>query len=211
MWTPPQPPTGRRGPYGAGTPGLPGLPGPPVERVRSPRRGQPEQRKRGVNDVTDGPGFALVLAAALGSGLMAGVFYAFSTGVMPGLRRLPEPPGAAAMQAINIAVINPLFLGAFVGTALFCVATGVTAVVSWGDEGSLAALVGSACYLVGAVVVTAAANVPLNNALAAADPASPEGGALWRRYLVRWTAWNHVRALASLAACAAFILALAAR
>lgn len=161
--------------------------------------------------MTDGPVFALALAAALGSGLMAGVFYAFSTGVMPGLRRVPEPSGAAAMQAINVAVINPFFLGAFVGTALLCAATAGTAVVRWGDNGSLAALIGSACYLVGAVVVTAAANVPMNNALAAADPASPDGSALWRRYLVRWTAWNHVRALASLAACAAFILALASR
>jgi uncharacterized membrane protein len=31
---------------------------------------------------------------------------------------------------------------------------------------------------------------------------------LWKRYLTEWTAWNHLRTAASLAAAAAFILAL---
>jgi uncharacterized membrane protein len=53
-------------------------------------------------------------------------------------------------------------------------------------------------------------NVPLNNALAAADPASPEAASLWARYLTDWTLWNHVRTVASTAACALFIAALAA-
>ena len=56
-----------------------------------------------------------------------------------------------------------------------------------------------------------ARNVPLNNALASADPASAEGAALWRRYCAEWTAWNHVRTLTSLAALAAFILAATAQ
>jgi uncharacterized membrane protein len=58
------------------------------------------------------------------------------------------------------------------------------------------------------MLVTMAFNVPLNQALAAVEPASAEGGALWSRYLSAWTAWNHVRTSASLLAAASFIAAL---
>ena len=159
--------------------------------------------------MTDGPVFALVFAAALGSDLIAGFMFAFSTGVMSALRRVPAAHGIETMQAINIAVINPVFLGAFVGTAVLSLGAAIMAVVRWGEDGSLATLVGGTAYVIGAFVVTMAANVPMNNALALADPTSEVGGEVWIRYLARWTAWNHVRTVASLAACAAFILALA--
>jgi uncharacterized membrane protein len=48
----------------------------------------------------------------------------------------------------------------------------------------------------------------LNDALAAVDPASGEGAAVWARYLDVWVKWNHVRSIAGLAALAAFIMAL---
>jgi uncharacterized membrane protein len=51
-------------------------------------------------------------------------------------------------------------------------------------------------------------NVPRNDALAAVDPASAAGAALWASYLTSWTAWNHVRTSAALAATAALILTL---
>jgi uncharacterized membrane protein len=54
-------------------------------------------------------------------------------------------------------------------------------------------------------------NVPLNDALAAVDPSSPAAATLWTRYLSDWTFWNHVRTVASTAACALFIAAIAAR
>jgi uncharacterized membrane protein len=56
--------------------------------------------------------------------------------------------------------------------------------------------------------VTMAFNVPRNNALAAVDPASPEGVRVWAGYLPGWTAWNHVRTVAALAAAASLTLAL---
>lgn len=49
----------------------------------------------------------LIFFTVVGSALMAGVFFAFSTFVMKALRRLPSPQGIAAMQSINVAVINP--------------------------------------------------------------------------------------------------------
>ena len=62
----------------------------------------------------------LTLVAALGCGLIAGVFFAFSTFVMRALARLSPSEGIAAMQSINITVLNPWFLGAFLGTAAAC-------------------------------------------------------------------------------------------
>jgi uncharacterized membrane protein len=63
-------------------------------------------------------------------------------------------------------------------------------------------------YLGGTIAVTMLCNVPLNNRLARVEPESDEGALLWQRYLSDWTAWNHVRTIASLAASAAFIMAL---
>lgn len=150
----------------------------------------------------------LTLIAALGSGLMAGFFFAFSVLVMPALARLPTVQGATAMNTINVVVLNAWFLAAFFGTALLCVALVVATLAGWSAGNEIYVWVGAALYLVGVIVVTMAFNVPLNNALAKADPASEAGAALWRRYLTDWTAWNHVRTLAPLAACTCFILAL---
>lgn len=72
--------------------------------------------------MTEGLLFILKLISALGSGLMAGVFFAFSTSVMKALDQLPPNESIAAMQSINVAIINPLFLSVFLGTAVGCLA-----------------------------------------------------------------------------------------
>jgi uncharacterized membrane protein len=46
--------------------------------------------------------FALKLFSALGCGLVAGVFFAFSTFVMNALTRLAPKEGIAAMQSIRL-------------------------------------------------------------------------------------------------------------
>jgi uncharacterized membrane protein len=66
-------------------------------------------------------------------------------------------------------------------------------------------------YLAGTIAVTMACNVPLNNKLARVQPESDEGAIFWQRYLSDWTAWNHVRTIAALAASASFIMALVSR
>lgn len=152
--------------------------------------------------------FALALAAALGSGLIAGVFFAFSTFVMRALNRLPAGEGIAAMQAINVAVINPLFLGVFLGTAA---ASGIAIAAGWmrwGEPGAAFLLAGGALYLFGTFLVTMLFNVPLNNSLAAVTPADPEGARRWAGYVSRWTVWNHIRTAAALAATGLFAVAL---
>jgi uncharacterized membrane protein len=152
--------------------------------------------------------FALTLIAALGSGLVAGIFFAFSTFVMTALGRLPPAHGIEAMQSINVAVINPWFMAAFFGTAVVCIVLIVGGLLHASASSAILLLAGGALYLLGCILVTIALNVPLNNALAAVKPESAPAAELWTRYLRDWTFWNHVRTTASLAAAAAFILAL---
>jgi uncharacterized membrane protein len=152
--------------------------------------------------------FALTLAAALGCGLIAGVFFAFSAFVMTALARLPAAQGIAAMQSINVVVINPAFLGVLFGTAVLCIVLAVAAPVTWGESGAIYLLVGALLYLVGTIVVTMACNVPRNNALAAVAPDGAESASLWARYVAEWTAWNHVRTAGAFLAAASYMIAL---
>lgn len=147
-------------------------------------------------------------AALLGSAVIGGVFFAFSSFVMKALARVPASAGIGAMQSINVAVLNPWFLAAFFGTAAVCALLAVLAVLDWSRPGAITLLSGALLYLLGCIGVTLGFNVPLNKKLAAVEPNSAEGRELWRRYLSAWTAWNHVRTLASLAAAASFIIAL---
>jgi len=150
--------------------------------------------------------FILTLCAALGCGLVAGAFFAFSSFVMKALGRLPAGGGMAAMQSINVAVLNPLFLGVFVGTAAVCAVAVVLSFLRWNEPGSAWLLAGGLLYLVGCFLVTMVFNVPRNEALAKVAPADPNAARLWASYLSSWTAWNHVRTIASLAAAAAFTI-----
>lgn len=148
----------------------------------------------------------IAFSAALGSGLIAGVFFAFSAFVMRALGRLPAAQGAAAMQEINVVVLNPAFLFVFLGTAIACAVVAI-AVLAGLPPGKPSMAVAAVLYAAGTFGVTIARNVPLNERLASADPNAPETVELWRNYQVEWTFWNHVRTVAALAALAVFLFA----
>lgn len=150
---------------------------------------------------------ALAFVAALGSGLIAGVFFAFSTFVMRALARLPAGQAVAAMQAINVTVLNAWFLVAFVGTAAACAVLAAAACFRLGAPDAHAALVGGVLYVVGTFAVTMGRNVPLNDALDRAAPDAATAGEAWRAFLGPWVGWNHVRTAAALAASAALLVA----
>lgn len=151
----------------------------------------------------------LVLAGVnvIGAALAAGSLFAFSAFVMDGLDRAGHPAGMAAMQGINLAAPSPLFMLVLVGTAVTSLASGVLAVVRWGEPGSAWLIVGAGLYVV-SLAVTITYHVPRNDALGALDPALPSSLDLWRRYQVEWTRMNHVRVALALAAAVAFLLAL---
>ena len=152
--------------------------------------------------------YAFTFLAALGCGLMAGLFFVFSVVVMKALARLPSAEGIAAMQSINIAIINPWFLGVFLGTAAVCILLVGSALWRWDQPGAAYLLAGSLLYLIGTVLVTIVFNVPMNDALESVEPASVNASVEWASYLVKWTAWNHVRTAAALLGVASLTLAL---
>src|SRR5699024_5982426 len=154
---------------------------------------------------------ALLWFSAIGCGLLAGVYFAFSTFVMMALGRVEPATGIAAMNAINTVIVRSLFMPLFLTTTLAAAALAVLAMFRLSETGALVMLVGGLVYVFGMFVVTMVCNVPLNNELLAVDPASARGGALWARFLQDWTAWNHVRTLSSVAAMICFVAALAVR
>jgi uncharacterized membrane protein len=154
------------------------------------------------------PIFLLAFVSALGSGLVAGIFFAFSTFIMRALARLPPAQGIAAMQAINVDVLNRWFFAAFFGTALCCLVLAVSSFFRWHKPDAIYLFAGSLFYLVGTILVTILFNVPLNDGLAAVDPTNAAAGPIWANYLKTWTLWNHVRTAAAFAAAASFSVAL---
>jgi uncharacterized membrane protein len=153
----------------------------------------------------------LLWFSALGAGLMAGVYFAFSAFIMTSLERIPQAAGVAAMQSINKVILSSAFMPVFWGTTLAGLALAIIGFIRWGEPGALALLAGGIIYVVGMFVFTVIFNVPLNNALDAVDPAGTEAAAIWARYLRDWTFWNTVRTIACLLASALFIYAIATK
>jgi uncharacterized membrane protein len=148
------------------------------------------------------------LFVAIASALTAGIFFAFSTFVMQALGQQTAAAGIAAMQAINITVINPWFMLVFFGPGIVGLGLTLTTFRQLAQPSSLFWLAGTVIYVVGTIGVTIAGNVPLNEALAVVYPDSAAGATLWARYLTDWTFWNHVRTVAAAVAAVLFTLAL---
>lgn len=150
----------------------------------------------------------LVLLMSVGAGAVGGVFFAFSSFVMKALSELPAAQGVAAMQRINVVVLNPIFLTVFIGTTVVGVACVVVAFFPWSASRSPLLITAGALYVVGSFSVTGRFNVPLNNRLERLNADSTEATEYWPRYVRQWGRWNHVRTLASAASCACSALAL---
>ena len=148
----------------------------------------------------------LTLLAALGSGMMAGLFFAFSTFIMQALGKRPAPVGIAAMQSINETILNPIFFLLFFGTAVLGAVLAILAAFSWTDAGAGGRLAGGLLYLIGSIGITMRCNVPLNNQLMKVTPDSAEGAAFWAHFLKAWMPWNHVRTVGCIGATVSFIL-----
>lgn len=150
----------------------------------------------------------VTFVAALGSGLIGGVFFAFSSFVLPALARLPGLQGMLAMQSINVVVLNRSFLGVFAGTALACAVVVVDGFWHWSAPGSGLRVSGGLVYLIGSLLVTKELNVPWNDMLAALPSQGAESARAWVRFVSSWGAWNHLRTAASIVAAALLMSAL---
>ena len=152
-----------------------------------------------------------VVAALLGSAIIGGVFFAFSSFIMKAFARVPAREGIAAMQSINVVVLNPSFLGTFMGTAVVSLMIVGLAVIEWGTPSSPWYLAGALLYFVGTFLVTGLGNVPMNNRLAEVSNTDPTTVSVWEHYLDRWTRLNTIRTAAAVAAVLMFTLVLMQR
>lgn len=146
----------------------------------------------------------LLMAATVATGWMAGMFFAFSYSVMPGLARVDDRTFVVAMQHINDATNESAIFGLTFSVAAILV--GAAAVVhhrlglrtaTWWI---LAAL---ALYLV-AVGITAAVHIPLNEAL---DAAETPGQAARAAFEVPWNSAHLARTISGALALACLSLA----
>ncbi|HRE20555.1 MAG TPA: DUF1772 domain-containing protein [Rhabdaerophilum sp.] len=144
----------------------------------------------------------VLFAATLLFGLIAGFFYTYDVSVMRGFARLSDADFISAMQAVNATVRNPAFGVSFFGAAILSL---LAAFLHWRQfttpKGMLI-LLAALSYLLGALFLTVAINVPLNQWLAAQGPAvlMADAGAIRVQYEGDWVFWNLVRMLASLIA-----------
>jgi uncharacterized membrane protein len=135
---------------------------------------------------------AMLLAATITMGLVAGVFALYAHTIMPGLRKTGDHTFVAAFQQIDRAIINPWFMTAFGGALVFTLLAGIanrgTGALPW-------IAVAFGLYLV-AVIVTIAVHVPLNDAIkSAGDPNHIDVAQVRARFQEsRWAAWNLLRA-----------------
>jgi uncharacterized membrane protein len=156
-----------------------------------------------MNDITR----TLTIVSIVFVGVMAGLFFAFSVAIMRSLEKLPPAQGMAAMQLINVRIVNPVFLLFFLGSAVACVALTVVSFI--GDApGRWWRVAGAVVFLVGAIVVTIVVNIPLNDSLAAVDAGSAQADDAWRKYLTDWVRANHVRTVTSILATALLAIGL---
>jgi uncharacterized membrane protein len=154
---------------------------------------------------------SLLWFGAIGCGLLAGIYFGFSTFIMTALGRIEQVQGVSAMNSINSTILGSLFMPFFYGTTLVSFILVILGLRRQGAPGAIAMIAGGLIYIAGMFLCTIFFNVQLNNALSVVDPASGAAAPVWARYLKEWTLWNHLRTISSAAASALYIAAIAAK
>lgn len=148
--------------------------------------------------------------AALLTSLLAGLFYAYSCSVNPGLHRLADQAYLAAMQQINRAILNPAFFACFMGPLVMLPLSAYL----YSDKmstGFWCLAVAAVLYWVGVFGITMACNVPLNNQLEAFDLSKASANALSEmrvRFETPWNRWHLLRTVFSVLAASLALIAI---
>jgi len=143
----------------------------------------------------------LLWTAALSSGLMAGIYFAFSVFIMQAFGRIDTAQAITAMNAINKTILRSLFMPLFFGSSIISLLLIIMGYYHWDETNSELILLAGALYFSGMFICTALFNVPLNNSLASQDPNSENAYPVWTHYLKTWTNWNHLRTISALVTC----------
>lgn len=143
----------------------------------------------------------LLSIAAIGAGLMAGVYFAFSSFIMRSFDRLDAADAVDAMNTINEVILRSSFMPLFFGSSLLYLLLVVVALLDWSNPNAPLLLTAGLIYFGGMFLCTVFFNVPLNNRLAKTEEKGIDKSQLWSHYYKYWTRWNHFRTVSSLVAC----------
>ncbi|MCT2593642.1 DUF1772 domain-containing protein [Streptomyces sp. N2-109] len=149
-------------------------------------------------------------AATVLTGLMAGIYFAFSVAVMPGLAATNDETFVRSMQSVNVKILNGWFMLAFFGALLLPALAGVLLFRDGGMRAVVVWVVAAFVLYAATIGITAGVNVPLNDKLAAAGSAAGDSGfaAAREQFETVWVRGNAARALLATAACGCLVRAL---
>jgi uncharacterized membrane protein len=150
--------------------------------------------------------------AAVLAGLLAGIYVAFTVAVMPGLAAGSDRTLVEAMRRINGKILNPWFLAIFTGGAVLPLVAAVLIGID-GERDALGWTIVAAILAIVGFGITAARNVPLNEALERQGSADSGGDPAADRlaFEAPWVRWNRYRTVACTLALVALIIAIAVR
>ncbi len=156
-----------------------------------------EIRRDGGNAVT--PVQLLALMSLVFAGAMFGFFFAWVCSTMWGLDAADPNVAIAAMQAMNASVRNLVFAPVFFGTPVLLIITALVALRFRARLTAIGFAVAGLLYVLGAMLPTMTANVPLNEVLALVEtPLDPsEAREVWQNYSGTWQFWNVIRTAAT--------------
>ncbi len=149
--------------------------------------------------------FALGIAI-VATGLVAGVFLAFSDFVMRSLGKTLPAAGCETMLVVNREVYRTVFMALLLGMSVFSVALAIYAQLQLDGPSARWILAGSAAYFVGTFLVTMLFNVPMNHRLDAGGHDTPEAIDYWQVYLKSWARWNTVRTVVPILAMFCYLM-----
>lgn len=147
----------------------------------------------------------LIIAATL-TGLIAGLFYSYSCSVNPGLRKLSDREYINAMNAINAAILNPVFFLSFIGTLVLLPLSAFFNYTPEHNTRFILLLTASLIYAIGVFGVTILGNVPLNNTLALVNTATASADELSAYRLMFEGPWGFLHTIRTLANVISLIL-----
>lgn len=149
----------------------------------------------------------LIVVVAL-TGLTAGLCFTWYNAVTPGIGRLNDLDFLQSFQAMNRAIINPLFLlvffGPFIGHIL-----NVYLHRNANPTNFWLFLAAAVLFILGVVLVTIFRNVPLNELLDKTDLLAASGtdlAQLRERFEKPWNQWHLIRTITSFASLLLLLL-----
>jgi uncharacterized membrane protein len=142
-----------------------------------------------------------LIITTLFTGIIAGLFFAWTVSVMNGLGKLPDREFILSMQSLNKEIQNPVFFIFLFGTvlllpvAVFLSYKGASNISFWLILGAML------LYIIGVMIVTIAGNVPLNNILDgfSLQTSTPgEIASMRKKFEAPWNRLNLIRTLSGM-------------